>query len=195
MLNQVQHDENERSLAGFPLSYIAAFWHCFHNDKTEGAGTMGYGINFLRNAGVLALAFAAPLTAAPAEPASKAASATTPVTIEYYYRIRWGAMDEFKALYAKNHQPVLDELKKQGFITAISATTPYNHMTGEERWDWRVTITYRSAEDAVGEGTGYTKTVEDFGAKLFPDLAKFKAEEARRFSLMDEHWDVIVIND
>jgi hypothetical protein len=104
-------------------------------------------------------------------------------------------MDEFKALYKKNHQPVLDELKRQGFITAISTTTPYNHMAGDERWDWRVTITYRSAEDAVGEGTGYTKAVDAIGAKLFPDLAKFKAEEARRFSLVDEHWDVIVTTD
>jgi hypothetical protein len=137
----------------------------------------------------------APVTGGVAQPAAQSAPAATPVTIEYYYRIRWGAMDEFKALYKKNHQPILDELKKQGFITAISATTPYNHMAGEERWDWRVTITYRSAEDAVGEGTGYTKAVESIGAKLFPDLAKFKAEEAKRFSLMDEHWDVIVTTD
>jgi hypothetical protein len=137
----------------------------------------------------------APATVAHAQPAAQTTPAFTPITVEYYYRIRWGAMDEFKALYKKNHQPVLDELKRQGFITAISATTPYNHMAGDERWDWRVTITYRSAEDAVGEGTGYTKTVNAIGAKLFPDLAKFKAEEARRFSLLDEHWDVIVTTD
>jgi hypothetical protein len=144
---------------------------------------------------LLLLLASAPVTAAHARPAAQTTQAATPITIEYYYRIRWGAMDEFKALYKKNHQPVLDELKRQGFITAINATTPYNHMAGEERWDWRVTITYRSAEDAVGEGTGYTKTVDAIGAKLFPDLAKFKAEEARRFSLVDEHWDVIVTND
>jgi hypothetical protein len=137
----------------------------------------------------------APATVGHTEPAAQTTPAVTPITVEYYYRVRWGAMDEFKALYKKNHQPVLDELKRQGFITAISATTPYNHMAGEERWDWRVTITYRSAEDAVGEGTGYTKTVDAIGAKLFPDLAKFKAEEAKRFSLLDEHWDVIVTTD
>jgi hypothetical protein len=144
---------------------------------------------------LLLLLASAPVTAAHAEPATQTTQAVTPITIEYYYRIRWGAMDEFKALYKKNHQPVLDELKRQGFITAISATTPYNHMAGDERWDWRVTITYRSAEDAVGEGTGYTKAVDAIGAKLFPDLAKFKAEEARRFSLVEEHWDVIVTTD
>jgi hypothetical protein len=143
---------------------------------------------------LLLLAIALP-TAAQAQPAAQTTPAVTPITVEYYYRISWGAMDEFKALYKKNHQPVLDELKRLGFITAISATTPYNHMAGDERWDWRVTITYRSAEDAVGEGTGYTKAVDAIGAKLFPDLAKFKAEEAKRFSLVDEHWDVIVTTD
>jgi hypothetical protein len=117
---------------------------------------------------------------------------STPVTVEYYYRIRWGGMKEFRALYAKNHQPILDALKAQGFITDIKSTSPYNHMAGEERWDWRVTITYRSAEDAVGEGTGYTAATEAIGKRLFPDKAKFDAEEGRRFSLVDEHWDVIV---
>jgi len=131
---------------------------------------------------------AAPSAAAPASVAAKA----TPVTIEYYYRIRWGAMDEFRALYAKNHQPILDEMKRLGFITRIETTTPFTHMAGGTRWDLRVTITYRGAEDAVGDGTGYDAAAEAVGARLFPDLANFKAEEARRFALVEEHWDVIV---
>ncbi|KQZ69328.1 hypothetical protein ASE06_00385 [Sphingopyxis sp. Root214] len=131
---------------------------------------------------------AAPSAAAPASVAAKA----TPVTIEYYYRIRWGAMDEFRALYAKNHQPILDEMKRLGFITRIETTTPFTHMAGGTRWDLRVAITYRGAEDAVGDGTGYDAAAEAVGARLFPDLANFKAEEARRFALVEEHWDVIV---
>lgn len=130
----------------------------------------------------------APSAAAPASVAAKA----TPVTIEYYYRIRWGGMDEFRALYAKNHQPILDEMKRLGFITRIETTTPFTHMAGGTRWDLRVTITYRGAEDAVGNATGYDAAAEKVGARLFPDLAKFKAEEAKRFTLVEEHWDVIV---
>jgi len=130
----------------------------------------------------------APSAAAPASVAAKA----TPVTIEYYYRIRWGGMDEFRALYAKNHQPILDEMKRLGFITRIETTTPFTHMAGGTRWELRVTITYRGAEDAVGDGTGYDAAAEAVGARLFPDLAKFKAEEAKRFALVEEHWDVIV---
>lgn len=131
---------------------------------------------------------AAPPAAAPASVAAQA----TPVTIEYYYRIRWGGMDEFRALYAKNHQPILDEMKRQGFITRIETATPFTHMAGGTRWDLRVTISYRGAEDAVGTGTGYDAAAEAVGARLFPDLAKFKAEEAKRFALVEEHWDVIV---
>lgn len=131
---------------------------------------------------------AAPAVEAPVAVAAKA----TPVTIEYYYRIRWGAMDEFRALYAKNHQPILDEMKRLGFITHIETATPFTHMAGGPRWDLRVTITYRGAEDAVGNGTGYDAAAEEVGARLFPDLAKFKAEEAKRFALVEDHWDVIV---
>lgn len=134
---------------------------------------------------------AAPPAAAVEVPTSITVKAT-PVTIEYYYRIKWGAMDEFRSLYAKNHQPILDEMKRLGFITRIETATPFTHMAGGVRWDLRVTITYRGAEDAVGDGTGYDAAAEAMGARLFPDLAKFKAEEARRFALVEEHWDVIV---
>lgn len=135
----------------------------------------------------------APVTAAP--PAAEAATpAMTPVTVEYYYRIRWGGMTEFRALYAKNHQPILDEMKRLGFITKIETTTPFTHMAGGPRWDLRVAITYRGAEDAVGDGTGYDAAAEAIGKRLFPDKAKFDAEEARRFALVEEHWDVIVLS-
>lgn len=140
----------------------------------------------------LLLAAAAPEAAPSADKAPAAAPTMTPVTIEYYYRIRWGGMDEFRALYAKNHQPILDDMKRRGFIARIETATPFTHMAGAARWDLRVTITYRSAEDAVGDGTGYDAAAEAVGARLFPDLAKFKAEEAKRFALVEEHWDVIV---
>ena len=140
----------------------------------------------------LMLIAGAPVTAPPDAAQQSVAAKSTPVTIEYYYRIRWGAMDEFRALYAKNHQPILDEMQRLGFITRIETTTPFTHMAGAARWDMRVTITYRGAEDAVGNGTGYDAAAEEVGARLFPDLAKFKAEEAKRFALVEEHWDVVV---
>jgi hypothetical protein len=121
-----------------------------------------------------------------------AKSASMPVTVEYYYRVRWGAMDEFLRLYRKNHEPLLLEMKKQGWITRIEQNEPFTHMAGGQRWDLRITLVYRDAEAAVGVGGPYDQAAEAATKRLFPDKATYEAEEARRFSLLDEHWDVIV---
>lgn len=117
---------------------------------------------------------------------------STPVTVEYYYRIRWGEMDEFLRLYRKNHEPLLLEMQKQGWITRIQQNQPFTHMAGGQRWDLRITLVYRDAEAAVGVGGAYDAATEAATKRLFPDRATYEAEEARRFSLLEEHWDVIV---
>lgn len=116
-----------------------------------------------------------------------------PVTTEYYYKIKWGSFDEFMALYKRNHQPILDEMKKQGFITSMRIDTPLTHLAGTVRWDLRVTITMKDEASAVGTAGPYTQAAAAAAKKLFPDKAKFDIEENRRFSLLEEHWDVIVI--
>jgi hypothetical protein len=117
---------------------------------------------------------------------------STAVTVEYYYRIRWGEMDEFLRLYRKNHEPLLLEMQKQGWIRRIEQVQPFTHMAGGQRWDLRVTLVYRDAEAAVGVGGPYDQEAETVTRRLFPDKATHDAEEARRFSLLEEHWDVIV---
>ena len=42
-----------------------------------------------------------------------------PVTVEHYYRIKWGSGSEFRELYKRNHEPILKEMQKQGFMKAI----------------------------------------------------------------------------
>jgi hypothetical protein len=116
-----------------------------------------------------------------------------PVTIEHYYKIRWGSANEFKELYKRNHEPILKELKKQGFITAMRKDSPFTHMAGGPRWDLRVTITFKDAETAVVTGAAFDKASDAITARLYPDKARFDAEEHRRFSLLEEHWDVIVV--
>ena len=32
-----------------------------------------------------------------------------PITVAYYYRVRWGALDEFVELFERNHWPILRE--------------------------------------------------------------------------------------
>jgi hypothetical protein len=133
------------------------------------------------------------LAAATLAMALPTAASAEPVTTEYYYRIKWGSFDEFMQLYKRNHQPILDEMKKQGFITAMRIETPLTHLAGDIRWDLRVTVTTRDADSAVGITGPYTKAAMATAKRLFPDKAKFDAEERKRFSLLEEHWDVIVV--
>lgn len=129
------------------------------------------------------LTVAMPAAAAPAEP----------VTVEHYYKIKWGSADEFKRLYKANHQPLIDEMRRQGRIVSVRTDEPFTHMAGAPRWDLRVTITYRTAPDAVVVGGAFDKAFDAATARLYPDKARLDAEEARRFSLLEEHWDVIVV--
>ena len=124
--------------------------------------------------------------------AAQSVAAAEPVTTEHYYRITWGSAGEFKRLYKRNHEPILRELQKQGFITAIRTDEPFTHMAGNQRWDLRVTITYRDPSSAVVVGGAFDKASQAVTKRLYPDQKTFEAEEARRFSLLEEHWDVIV---
>lgn len=114
-----------------------------------------------------------------------------PVTVESYYRVRWGSIGEFMALYRRNHLPVLQAMQARGFITAVEIEEPFTHMAGEGRWDLRVTITYRDPEAALGDGYGAAAAAEM--DRLYPDVDTHTAEEARRFGLVEEHWDVVVV--
>ena len=114
------------------------------------------------------------------------------ITMEHYYRIKWGSAPEFKRLYKANHQPLLDEMKRQGFITRIETEEPFKHLAGNQRWDLRVTITYRDAPSAVLVGGPFDVAFEAAKARLYPNKKQLDAEEAQRFALLEEHWDVIV---
>ena len=139
------------------------------------------------------IAIGAALAATTFQAAAQPAPAAEPITTEHYYRIKWGSAGEFKRLYELNHAPILAELQKQGFITAIRTEEPFTHLAGNQRWDLRVTITYRDASSAVVVGGDFDKASQAVTARLYPDKKTFDEEEARRFSLLEEHWDVIVV--
>lgn len=142
--------------------------------------------------GAALFAAALPLHAQPAAQAAVQGSKSGPVTTENYYRIKWGSAGEFKRLYERNHAPILRELQKQGFITKIEVEEPFTHLAGAPRWDLRVTLTFADAAAAVVVGGAFDKASAAVVDRLYPDKAKFDAEEAGRFSLLEEHWDVIV---
>ena len=109
-----------------------------------------------------------------------------PVTIAYYYRTKWGAHDEFVGLFDRNHWPILREQLAEGRFLDVNASKPRFHGDGRADWDFLVTITYRdwAAVEAHSEA--------EIARRLYPDQATFKKDEARRFSLLEAHWDVVL---
>jgi hypothetical protein len=106
------------------------------------------------------------------------------VEVLYFYRTKWGAHDEFVGLFRKNHWPILREELGAGRYTDVHMATPRFHGDGRADWDVLVSITYRDWS-AIAEHTD-----AEIARRLFPDQESFKAEEQRRFELLEAHWDV-----
>lgn len=145
--------------------------------------------------GLAAFAVLASLSAQPIMAQESAAAATpssTPVTVEGYYRIKWGSDREFFELYEKNHLPILKEAQARGIVTDIRIDFPFTHMAGGTRWDMRVSMTYRDASAALVTDPALGAVFDEVVARLKKDNPAFDAEEAKRFSLLEEHWDVVL---
>ena len=111
---------------------------------------------------------------------------TDEIEVLYFYRTRWGAHDEFVALFRKNHWPILREQLAGGRFTDVQLWTPRFHGDGRADWDVLVSITYRDWA-AMQEHSD-----AEIADRLYPDQAAFKAEEQHRFELLDAHWDVVL---
>jgi hypothetical protein len=118
---------------------------------------------------------------------TSAQTAAHPLTIESYYKVKWGYADEFIALWKKNHYPLLNKLRQKGDILSINAETPVLHSSEDSRWDFKVTITFKD------EHTGLDYSIVDpFKKELYPDQEGYTKAEQHRFELLISHWDVIV---
>jgi hypothetical protein len=122
-----------------------------------------------------------------AVPTARAQSAPEPYVVDYYYKVKWGFASEFIALFRKNHFPVLKREVELGRMLSVSAVEPRYHAPEDGRWDYRVTITFRSVADAFAPALS-----EQEMRKLYPDKATFDREEQRRFEILLAHWDVPV---
>jgi hypothetical protein len=135
--------------------------------------------------GTLTGAFTNPATATVRAQAPAAqAGARSERTVWYFYRVKWGFQDEFVDLFEKNHYPILKEEMKTGRMTAVKTFVPTYHGDGRADWTFAVVITYRDAAAMMGGGD------EALVRKMYPDQAKFRKEEQRRFEILDAHWDV-----
>jgi len=136
-------------------------------------------------AAVFAVSLSAPL---PAQGAPPQGSADQPYTIEYYYKCQWGHQAEFKALFLKNHYPLLKRIEATGRILSIKIESPAYHTTEDGRWDFRVTIRYKNATLAVTSNPDEEAIIKE----LWPDQATYSKEEQRRFGILAGHWDLPV---
>ncbi len=146
----------------------------------------------MRHAPLILLLLSVPTVPSAAQsppPAARAAApAEAPFVVEYYYKAKWGYAEEFARLFAKNHLPVLRKQVESGRILEVKAVKPRYHATEEGRWDYRVTIVFRSAAaaaDASGEAA--------IARQLYPDQETFRREEQRRFEILLAHWDVPIL--
>jgi hypothetical protein len=128
------------------------------------------------------------LSASPAAAALSSTSASGgPFTIEYYYKVKWGHLDEWIELYERNHFPVIASEMKQGFIVGYKIEQPRSYWPEPHRWDVRVSITWRDALVAHGM---VDKKRDVTLARLYHDKAKHTQEEQRRFQLLEGLWEV-----
>jgi hypothetical protein len=111
-----------------------------------------------------------------------------PYVVEYYYKARWGFAEEFLRLFKKNHLPVLQKQIEQGRMVSVKVEKPRYHATEEGRWDFRVTITFKSAAVAFAP---FDEAA--LAKQLYPDQETFKKEEQRRFEILLSHWDVPIV--
>ena len=120
-----------------------------------------------------------------AAPQAAQAETERPFVVEYYYKAKWGHADEFISLFKKNHYPVLKKEMELGRILEVHGTQPRYHTTEDGRWDYRITIIFKSAAIANDnfDASGIIKA-------LYPDQDTYKKEEQRRFEILDGHWDL-----
>ena len=109
------------------------------------------------------------------------------LTIENYYKAKWGFADEFINLWKINHYPLLKRAQEKGDIMIIKAERPVLHSGEDTRWDFKVSLTFKDAKTAFDPEltTPYRKA-------LYPDSSKLNRDEKHRFELLIAHWDVIV---
>lgn len=109
--------------------------------------------------------------------------------IESYYRVKWGHAEEFIELWKANHYPLLKKAMEKGDVISIKAEAPRFHSGEETRWDFRVTVVFKTVALAFDEDL-----VTPYKKLLYPDLDALAKSEQHRFELLLSHWDIEVAN-
>ncbi|MES1161014.1 MAG: hypothetical protein ABUM51_09675 [Bacteroidota bacterium] len=142
-------------------------------------------------AAISSIAFQGLAQKAPAKTATSGNTSTAATaeyfTVEDYYRVKWGSADEFISLWKANHYPLLKKAQEKGDVISIKAESPRLHAGEDTRWDFRVTVVFRTAALAFDENL-----TAPYKKELYPDQAAFVKAEQHRFEILLSHWDVEV---
>jgi hypothetical protein len=111
-------------------------------------------------------------------------------TIESYYKVKWGHAAEFISLWKQNHYPLLKKALEKGDVISITASEPKFHSGEDTRWDFRVTVVFKTVNLAFQEDL-----LDVYKKQLFPDTEALKKSEQYRFELLLAHWDIETGND
>ena len=105
--------------------------------------------------------------------------------VENYYKVKWGYADEFINLWKSNHYPLLKKAIEKGDLISVTASKPKYHSGEDTRWDFRVTLVFKTASLAFDENL-----TEPYKKQLYPDQETYKKAEQHRFELLIAHWDI-----
>jgi hypothetical protein len=115
-----------------------------------------------------------------------------PVTIEYYYKLVPGAATpggggEWLALYKKNHNPILQQLIKEGLLKSEKLYERRFHAASPD-WNFKVVMVWRDWAALQEANTREPEIIHS----LYPDKAAHDREEKRRWELTERHWDDVL---
>jgi hypothetical protein len=105
-----------------------------------------------------------------------------PYIVEWVYKVKFGYQDEFWQIFQKYQIATLNKEKELGGVLKYEVFRPGLHTSEDHRWDYRIVIYYKNVESS-SQGSKVEK-------QLFPDQAKMKREELRRWELTEDHWDL-----
>ncbi len=109
------------------------------------------------------------------------------LVIEYYYKVLPGAGAEWLALYKKNHNPVLQQLMKEGILLSEKLYERRFHAE-TPAWDYKIVMAWRDWA-ALEEAHHRDPQIK---RELYPDREDHDRQEKRRWELTTGHWDDVL---
>ena len=104
------------------------------------------------------------------------------MTIENYYKVKWGYAKEFIGLWKANHYPLLKKAQERGDIISVTAEKPNMHSGEDTRWDFKVTIVFKNPDKAFD-----AHLTDPYKKLIYPNTNQLKNDQQQQFALLIAH--------